>query len=100
MAALPNPISCHYGIFRISHHASPGSAEGCDTPEEPAPPPAPRVLVPGTLQSIFISGKFCQDARYAAQQQALKAALDAWFGEVRKARWSNTADVKRLPDYA
>jgi mRNA interferase HigB len=48
------------------------------------------------LQSIFISRKFCQDARYAAQQQALKAALDAWFGEVRKARWSNTADVKRL----
>jgi mRNA interferase HigB len=29
-------------------------------------------------------------------QQALKAALDAWFDEVRKARWSNTADIKRL----
>jgi mRNA interferase HigB len=29
-------------------------------------------------------------------QQALKAALDAWFAEVRKANWSNTADVKRL----
>lgn len=29
-------------------------------------------------------------------QQALKAALDAWFDEVRKARWANTADVKRL----
>jgi mRNA interferase HigB len=28
-------------------------------------------------------------------QPALKAALDAWFDEVRKARWSNTADVKR-----
>lgn len=28
-------------------------------------------------------------------QFALKAALDAWFGEVRKAHWSNTADVKR-----
>jgi mRNA interferase HigB len=28
-------------------------------------------------------------------QAALKAALDAWFDEVRKARWSNTADVKR-----
>jgi len=26
---------------------------------------------------------------------ALKAALDAWFDEVRKARWSGTADVKR-----
>jgi mRNA interferase HigB len=29
-------------------------------------------------------------------QQALKAALDAWFDEVRKTKWSNTADVKRL----
>ena len=27
---------------------------------------------------------------------ALKAALAAWFDEVRKARWSSTADVKRL----
>ena len=29
-------------------------------------------------------------------QPALKAALDAWFDEVRRARWSGTADVKRL----
>ena len=29
-------------------------------------------------------------------QQALKGALDAWFDEVRKARWRNTADVRRL----
>jgi mRNA interferase HigB len=29
-------------------------------------------------------------------QQALKGALDAWFAEVRKAKWSNSADVKRL----
>jgi len=29
-------------------------------------------------------------------QQTLKAALDAWFDEVRKAKWSNTAGVKRL----
>ena len=28
-------------------------------------------------------------------QHALKAALDAWFDEVRKAKWSSTADVKR-----
>jgi mRNA interferase HigB len=28
-------------------------------------------------------------------QPALKAALDAWFDEVRKARWTNAADVKR-----
>lgn len=29
-------------------------------------------------------------------QPALKAALDAWFDEVRKARWTSSADVKRL----
>jgi mRNA interferase HigB len=29
-------------------------------------------------------------------QQALKTALDAWFDEVRKAKWSSTADVKRV----
>lgn len=28
-------------------------------------------------------------------QPALKAALDAWFDEVRKASWPNTAAVKR-----
>lgn len=28
-------------------------------------------------------------------EPALKAALDAWFDEVRHARWANTADVKR-----
>jgi mRNA interferase HigB len=26
---------------------------------------------------------------------ALKGALDAWFDEVKKARWKNTADVRR-----
>jgi mRNA interferase HigB len=26
----------------------------------------------------------------------VKAALDAWFAEVKRARWRNTADVKRL----
>jgi mRNA interferase HigB len=29
-------------------------------------------------------------------QPALKTALDAWFEEVRRARWRTTADVKRL----
>jgi mRNA interferase HigB len=29
-------------------------------------------------------------------QGALKAALDAWFDEVRKAKWTSTAEVKRL----
>ena len=28
-------------------------------------------------------------------QAALKAALDAWFDEVKRARWANTAEVKR-----
>jgi mRNA interferase HigB len=29
-------------------------------------------------------------------QPAVKTALDAWFAEVGKAEWTNTADVKRL----
>ncbi|QGM99932.1 type II toxin-antitoxin system HigB family toxin [Methylocystis parvus] len=29
-------------------------------------------------------------------QPALKAALDAWFDEVRKAHWTSAADVKGL----
>ena len=29
-------------------------------------------------------------------RSALKAAVDAWFSEVSKARWQSTADVKRL----
>ena len=28
-------------------------------------------------------------------QPAVKAALDAWFYEVRRARWKSTADVRR-----
>src|SRR5579872_3068610 len=28
-------------------------------------------------------------------QPAVKAALDAWFDEVKKAQWRNTAEVKR-----
>src|SRR5450432_3619150 len=28
-------------------------------------------------------------------QPALKAALDAWFSEVSKAEWNNSADAKR-----
>jgi mRNA interferase HigB len=28
-------------------------------------------------------------------QPAVKAALDTWFDEVKKAQWSSTADVKR-----
>ena len=29
-------------------------------------------------------------------QPAVKSALDSWFDEVAKARWTNTADVRRL----
>src|SRR6478609_7891377 len=29
------------------------------------------------------------------ERPAVKAALDAWFDEVKKARWTSTADVKR-----
>ena len=29
-------------------------------------------------------------------QPAVKAAVDAWFDEVKKADWASTADVKRL----
>jgi mRNA interferase HigB len=28
-------------------------------------------------------------------QPAIKVALDAWFDEVRKARWTSTVDIKR-----
>src|SRR5581483_9037345 len=31
-----------------------------------------------------------------ADQPAVKAALDAWFDEVRRAHWANSTDVKRL----
>jgi mRNA interferase HigB len=39
--------------------------------------------------------EFVQSLAGHKDQRALKGALDAWFDEVRKARWSNTADVKR-----
>lgn len=29
-------------------------------------------------------------------QPAVKAALDAWFAETKRARWRSTADIKRL----
>ena len=29
------------------------------------------------------------------EQPAVKAALDAWFDEVRRARWASPADVRR-----
>jgi mRNA interferase HigB len=40
--------------------------------------------------------EFVEDLSGSSDQSAVKAALDAWFHEVRKATWRSTADVKRL----
>ena len=40
--------------------------------------------------------EFLQSRAGHRDNGALKAALEAWFDEVRKAKWKNTADVKRL----
>jgi mRNA interferase HigB len=48
-----------------------------------------RVIARRTLREFVASRAGHRD------QQALKTALDAWFDEVRKAKWSSTADVKR-----
>lgn len=39
--------------------------------------------------------EFAERRRGHKDHSALKAALDAWFDEVRKARWSSTSEVKR-----
>ena len=39
--------------------------------------------------------EFVERRRGYKDHAALKAALDAWFDEVKKARWSSAADVKR-----
>jgi len=49
-----------------------------------------RVIARRTLREFVESRAGHKD------QAALKAALDAWFDEVRKAKWTSTADVKRL----
>ena len=48
-----------------------------------------RVIARRTLR------EFVQGLSGRKDQPALKAALDAWFDEVKKARWTGTADVKR-----
>jgi mRNA interferase HigB len=48
-----------------------------------------RVISRRTLRE-FVEGR-----RGYKDQAALKAALDAWFDEVRKACWSGTAEIKR-----
>jgi len=39
--------------------------------------------------------EFVQSRAGHKDQPALKAGLDAWFGEVSKAKWTSSADVKR-----
>ena len=39
--------------------------------------------------------EFVADRAGQRDHAALQAALDAWFHEVRRARWTSTADVKR-----
>jgi mRNA interferase HigB len=39
--------------------------------------------------------EFVEARRGFKDTVALKATLDAWFDEVKKARWSGTSDVKR-----
>ena len=48
-----------------------------------------RVIARRTLR------EFLQSRAGHKDHAALKAALDAWFDEVRKAKWANSADVKR-----
>jgi mRNA interferase HigB len=49
-----------------------------------------RIIARRTLREFVASRAHSKD------RPALKAALDSWFDEVRKARWKSTADVKRL----
>jgi mRNA interferase HigB len=49
-----------------------------------------RIIARRTLREFVKSRSAHRD------HNALKAALDAWFDEARKARWSSTAEVKRL----
>ena len=49
-----------------------------------------RIIARSTLR------RFVQSQSRRRGHAALKAALDAWFDEVRKARWANMAAVKRL----
>jgi mRNA interferase HigB len=39
--------------------------------------------------------EFVERRRGYKDHSALKAALDAWFDEAKKARWSSAAEVKR-----
>jgi len=49
-----------------------------------------RIIARRTLRAFVASRAGHKD------HPALKSALDAWFEEVRKARWKSAADVRRL----
>lgn len=49
-----------------------------------------RIIVRRTLRA------FVESLAGQKDQPAVKAALDAWFDEVGKARWASSADVRRL----
>ena len=49
-----------------------------------------RIIARRTLREFIASRAGHKD------QSALKAALDAWFDEARKAQWKSAADVKRV----
>jgi mRNA interferase HigB len=48
-----------------------------------------RIIARRTLRELVEARRGFKD------HGALKAALDAWFGEAKAAKWSSTADVKR-----
>jgi mRNA interferase HigB len=49
-----------------------------------------RIIARRTLRE-FVAGRMGYK-----DSAALKASLDAWFDEVKKARWTSAGDVKRL----
>jgi mRNA interferase HigB len=48
-----------------------------------------RIIARSTLRN------FVQSLAGHKDQQAVKAALDAWFGEAKKARWTSASAVRR-----
>lgn len=39
---------------------------------------------------------FVQQLEGSKDHRSIKAALDSWFHEVRRAKWINSADIKRM----
>jgi mRNA interferase HigB len=51
--------------------------------------PSVRVIARRTLT------RFAESLKGQKRQRAVKGALDAWFHEVRRDRWENSAEVKK-----